>query len=142
MLVGESVELDALVPEELSKDEQGLVAVTAGEGERRGLQLRALTVGELVPDHAVALAVGAHAARVHPDVPAAVDHLSVFCRMRHVFQLHSGESALAGLDLDDSSAVKPLAHAGDFQLFATYACHMRYVSVPILPIPNHLMHGP
>ena len=94
MLVGEGDELDALVPEELRKDEQGLVDMGAAEGKGTAPRLRPRPVRQLRPDDSVSDAVSPDALRGASHDPAAFDGSPQLSRVRELREFEGGVYAL------------------------------------------------
>ncbi len=94
MLIRKGDELDALVPEELGEDVQGLVDMGSAEGERAAPRLRPRPVRQLRPDDAVSHAVGADALLRPEELAPAVDDFPQLVRPRELREFEGGESAL------------------------------------------------
>ena len=93
MFVGELDEVDALVPEELGKDEQCLVDVGASQGERRAPQLAPRPIRQLRPDDAVPLAVDAFTTTVQIDDADSIDDDAPVPWRGHLIEFEAGEGA-------------------------------------------------
>ena len=93
MLIGELDEVDALVPEELSQDEQRFVDVRISQGERRSPQLAPRPIRQLRPYDAIPLAVDAMAATVQIDESPSIDDNAPVPRRRHLIEFEAGEGA-------------------------------------------------
>ena len=94
MLVGEGDELDALVPEELGEDVQGLVDMGSAESERAGPRLAPRPVRQLRPDNAVSDAVRPDARLGASHDPAAVVRSPQLSGMRELREFEGGVYAL------------------------------------------------
>ena len=93
MFISELHEINALVPEELSEDIEGLIGVSTTEGERTGPVLRPGPVRLLRPDHPVPDAVGTQASGVHIGVAPSIHHRPVVTRWWHRLELETLEGS-------------------------------------------------
>lgn len=94
MFIGEGDELNALVPEELRKDEQGLVDVGSAEGKGTAPRLRPRPVRQLRPDDSVSDAISPDAVRGASHDPAALNGSPQLYRVRELREFEGGIHAL------------------------------------------------
>ena len=94
MLVGDGHELDALVPEELRKDEQGLIDVGAAEAEGTAPRLRPRSIRQLRPNDSVSHAVRPDAGRGASHEPTASDRSTELYRLWELREFEGGVYAL------------------------------------------------